>query len=242
MCCFSGNINKVSGTKIFARIDAVGVQFLAYAMDLDTPTDVAMILPIPIQKREKVNFIDLSEAPDLFTEIEALFKTLSRGMMRGFSFGTDALLVVEKVGAFDASFVPSIEDMDRLDKRFAINKSIWDKIPQYKDFGFVVFKLSAGDAERHPMAFSFKSANPKKLFFPTIHVHHGELPRVEHFDHVLYSQGLKDHQIPNWYSESDLPSNALKEKSRGILDGSTLRKRNLHGELPNQDIYADVEK
>ncbi len=239
MCCFSGDIKEVSKTKIFARIDESGREFLAYSMNLDTPNDVAMILPIPNQPGEAIEFIDLSAATDLFEKIDNLFPA-NRGMTRGLykSMDVDTLeftLPVEKVGAFDASFVPALADMNRLDKRFTISKDIWDKIPEYKDFSFVVFKLSKGKAERHPMAFSFKNRDKTRIFFPTVHVHHGELPAEEYYDHHLYSQS-----VDGWQA-GDVPTPEILEKAKGILvKGAKLSRIKIDGLERNQDIYVKI--
>jgi hypothetical protein len=63
---------------------------------------------------------------------------------------------------------------------------------------------------------------------------------MEHFDHALYAQGIKD-KNHKWFGESDSPSNALKEKSKGLLDGVSIHKLELYGQLQNQDTYADVK-
>src|ERR1700689_2215245 len=49
MCCFSGPVQDVSNTKIFARATH-GAQLLAYQMTFSTTTDLAMILPLPVPK------------------------------------------------------------------------------------------------------------------------------------------------------------------------------------------------
>lgn len=38
------------------------------------------------------------------------------------------------------------------------------------------------------MAFSFPSARAGHLFFPTMHIHDGEVHEKEDFDHTLYCQ------------------------------------------------------
>ncbi len=59
MCCFSGVIERVSATSIFARRWA-DQQLLVYSMTLDTRSEVAMILPLPIAPATGgVRFLDL---------------------------------------------------------------------------------------------------------------------------------------------------------------------------------------
>ena len=50
-------------------------------------------------------------------------------------------LAVQRVGDYDASFVPTLNDFDRLDARFKLPRSVWNQIPLYRDYGFAVFKL-----------------------------------------------------------------------------------------------------
>lgn len=48
MCCFSGAVRHVEGTKIFARaLDPVR-QALVYSMTLAADAPVAMVLPLPV--------------------------------------------------------------------------------------------------------------------------------------------------------------------------------------------------
>lgn len=45
MCCFSGKVDQVKNTRIFARLGEGGSQFLIYEMDVSARQDVAMVLP-----------------------------------------------------------------------------------------------------------------------------------------------------------------------------------------------------
>ena len=46
MCCFSGPVQSVSNTRIFARNSGLTNQFLVYEMNFSAKDDLAMILPI----------------------------------------------------------------------------------------------------------------------------------------------------------------------------------------------------
>ena len=116
MCCFSGPVNDVSDTKIFARISG-SEQFLAYEMSFETEEKLAMLLPIPTPagvSEQAVRFISLEDYPSLFSDLNALFPMGgTRGIARG-GFGQSlGLLRVERVGAFEASFVPSASEFYR---------------------------------------------------------------------------------------------------------------------------------
>jgi hypothetical protein len=210
MCCFSplesaallsriaGQRLTVAGTRIFARLDLSGaapVQWLAYSMALATPADVAMVLPIPVAERaeDALSFVDISVYPTLFADLDALFPLLDymdeSEDLAAPQGATRTPLVVHSVGSFEASYVPSLADFDRLDARFRIPDKVWDRRPEYRDYGFAVFKLKAGKTKNiHPMAFRFGTREPGRIFFPTLHVHDGELHARADFDHTLFFQ------------------------------------------------------
>lgn len=76
MCCFSGNVTFVRGTRIFTRITEVGRQAIVYQMEFGVKQDVAMILPLPVTKgsdEKAVKFIDLSGYNGLFNDLRSGF-------------------------------------------------------------------------------------------------------------------------------------------------------------------------
>jgi len=160
MCCFTGEVNDVSDTSIFARVDAAGFQYLVYQMKVDTPADVAMVLPVPVLAgwgERGLEFVDFEGYPDFFEDMEKGFPqpaALSWGYVQAAPMAPAPTLAVHKVGNFIASFVPSLADFGRLDKRLQLPEGTWEKIPMYKQFGFgfAVFKLSKGRTKVHPMA------------------------------------------------------------------------------------------
>src|SRR5664279_930373 len=107
---------EVSQTKLFARVQN-GVQYLVYEMAIATASEVAMVLPLPVAKvaDDAVEFLDFSKAKDVFANLAQMFpsdigrlQTLSLGMR---SLGARPKLVVHNVGAFEASYVPTLGDM-----------------------------------------------------------------------------------------------------------------------------------
>jgi hypothetical protein len=151
-----------------------------------------------------------------------------------------ARLEVVTVGNFQASFVPTVNDFSRLDEQFRLPAGTWDKLPAYRDHGFAVFKLKAGESKIHPMAFSFPRANPRELFFPTVHIHDGKVHENADFDHVLYCQrGPSDlFNLQDW-DESFRPAVAFMQlpKSKDLVSGDEhCYKRALTGNLPNKDF------
>src|SRR5678816_1298807 len=108
MCCFSQPIRSVTQTTIFARTGPSRHQYLAYSMRLDTPVDVAMILPIPVMSgagERALRFINLESYPDLFTDLaRAFLPPPGRGSQGAVMGAASPQLEVHNVGSFEASY------------------------------------------------------------------------------------------------------------------------------------------
>lgn len=263
MCCFSGRVESVSGTRVFARRADERAQHLAYAMSVSAASELAMALPLPTELaagEDAVSFVDLSGAPWFFDRLDALFSVwmgeapASRGAPQG-----KHILAVHAVGDFEASFVPRAEDFERLDPRFRLAPAVVDALCAREPMGFAVFQLrglGGGHAAPpsswwkrsrpqapprkarrfHPMAFTFRSRTPEALFFPTVHVHDGTLPATARFDHTLYAQvdGASD-----WAESASAPTSFDVEHARGLLSPSArVRRTTITGEHPNRDVIV----
>ncbi len=210
MCCFSQPVLSVSKTRIFARRDGKR-QFLVYSMNLQAASELAMILPLPVpagSPEDALRFINLEHYSAFFSDMDRLFqlpmvRTQARFLAPAAAAGLRPQLEVHSVGKFEASFVPTLRDFERLDPRFQIPVATWDRLPQYRDWGFAVFKLkqipSTHSTTVHPMAFNFPLRDQRELFFPTIHIHDGQVHPVVSFDHELF---LQVDELP---SGADLP-------------------------------------
>lgn len=251
MCIFSREVDSVTGTSIFARRSGSGRQFLVYSMTMAAKTDVAMILPLPVPPRSgelDVRFISLKQYPDFFKEMRTGFRMprerpVSRQLPKGGSFGGGKLAVVA-VGEFEASFVPTIKDFTRLDERFRLSQVIWDRLPQYQDFGFAVFKLKAGERSIHPMAFDFPRKTPERLSFPTVHVHDGEVHPKATFDHLLYCQPSDQESLAvmDWEESKRLAQHFMRPAStRGIVaPNQHCYFRRMTGMHKNEDVTVAI--
>ena len=248
MCCFSHPVESVTNTNLFARGTDKGRQSLVYSMTLSSKEDLAMILPVPVpvgSAEDAVRFIDLKGYPDFFKDLKAGFPepkalALSRGE-KGEAPGHDeAPLRVVEVGDFEASFVPSVKDFSRLDARFRLPDTAWEKLGGYKDFGFAVFKLKKGAKTVHPMAFEFPRADPKQLFFPTVHIHDGKVHATAAFDHSLYCQTREGEttSMMQW-EETPLPAARFVkiDAAKGLVDGTRhCFRKSIRGEQKNEDV------
>jgi hypothetical protein len=246
MCCFTvatpvGLVARwfarpvhVSGTTIFARMVEPGRQALAYAMRLEVRSELAMVLPLPVAPgsgEDALRFIDLSGDEDraLFEDLAELF-VAPQPKSRSLVSRTQGL-TVHRVGAFVASYVPARADFARLEPRFRLPEVLFDAVPHYVDHGFAVFQLERGDARIHPMAFTFPTRAPDRLFFPTVHVHDGRFHRRAAFDHALYYQAT---------APRDPVGFAHPARSYGglVTTGAPVARRELRGKLANVDTWV----
>ena len=247
MCCFSKPVDAVADTNIFARESKGGGQFLAYSMTFKAGEDLAMILPIPTPKasaEDAVTFISLQKYAGFFDDMRKGFPVPPpRGPDKDDSKGPKpgGLTVVE-VGDFIASFVPAIKDFARLDEKFRLPDGVWDKLPQYKDFGFAVFKLKKpekGQSKVHPMAFEFPRADKKVLFFPTVHIHDGKVNAKAGFDHSLFCQVSGEAPL-RWEESPELADAFVKVKAaEGVVDGNAhVYRKLMKGTFDNKDVLV----
>ncbi|MFO0923015.1 MAG: hypothetical protein U0905_11080 [Pirellulales bacterium] len=261
MCCFAQKVEFVGNTQIFSRLSGNGTQFLVYQMSYRSQGPNAMILPLPVRlpaQEKDVRFIALDQYPEFFNDLANGFPLIDRSWVKSPMITSRAApdaapLAVVEVGDFVASFVPTLDDFDRLDPRFVIPKSSWEKIPEYTDFSFAVFQLKSLDASIHPIAFEFPTRWSDRHFFPTVHIHDGEVHSREHFDHMLYLQEPSWDRIVGKYAGHNRRDPATQfvrsqkvashyckiGKAQGILAPEALiHRQSLQGMLPNQDTLA----
>jgi hypothetical protein len=266
---FSGPVHHVAKTNIF--VSELGDNHCTvYEMQVAARVPVAMILPVPVIAcggEDALSFINLEKFPNFFKAMAETFPARASKGMRG--RGRDrgllgsAPLKVHDVGQYIASYVPSVDQFDRLDERFRMPQNVWDSLPDYQDFGFAVFQLKETGLEPrnfHPMAYRYPPADPYRLFFPTIHVHDLEVPKNAAYDHYLYYQpggyfksmfesqretramlgsSFEPNDLGLWesadqYSFARFPF----ESSEGLVDKTRpLERLKVVGKLPNED-YA----
>ena len=274
MCIFSPPVSLVEGTKIFARRSEKSKQFLVYSMEYEADQDIAMILPLPVASHDEntaIRFIALDGYPDFFDDMLVGFPELwpPISMAAPEDLGRSAMepLKVYEVGEYNASFIPTLNDFDRLDPQFKLSREVWDRLPEYQSYGFAVFKLRAPDRSKqqdmlatedsayadrwsslspspmkrsHPMAFEFVTRTPDKLFFPTIHIHDGQVHEIADFDHHLYYQGdgfSKGPTFTKGVKSEEIASKFMDvRKTMGLVDGQQKCSAiAMSGRFPNQD-------
>ena len=248
MCCFSKSVTFVRNTRIFARPLGGGRQAVAYQMNIGAPEDLAMILPLAVSRDPAIDkpleFVNLEKYPGFFDDLAKGFPVpLSKSLSRSDAPAAGAI-EVEKVGSFDASFVPTAKDFTRVDERFRLPDGIWEKLGDYAEASFAVFKLREGETKIHPMAFRFHVRDPRHLFFPTVHIHDGKVHKTADFDHTLYCQvparGLRS--LIEW-EESQRPALTFAKPglSEGLLDPKLhVHRRSIIGNHKNQDTLIAI--
>jgi hypothetical protein len=249
MCMFSGPVKTVSATNIFARMGGDGRQFIVYSMTVNMAKPVAMVLALPVKKgsdENAVRFIDLEKYHNFFSDLDAGFPRPAVAAMQGDSVPSARsvhTLEVVQVGSFEASFVPTVKDFNRLDTRFQLPAELFAKMPEYGHFGFAVFKLKPGAQTVHPMAFVFPSAR-QGLFFPTVHVHDGKVHDRAKFDHALYCQPAEAAalKLADWEESEKHASRFMDlKKAAGIIaPDEHCYKRELRGMLANKDTVVEI--
>lgn len=255
MCCFSGTVQAVNGTQIFARLGSDNRQFLIYEMSYQAKEPVAMVLPLPVapgMDENAVRFHNLQGYPTLFTDLLSAFGIRAGAGYAGAGGGGGGrTLAVQAVGDFVASYVPTQADFVRLDPRFRLPKSSFRALPHYANWGYAVFQLQQSPRQVtrvHPMALSFPVRESGKLFFPTVHIHDGKVHQTEYFDHTLYAQwdgptgrGTLQSLYPRspWGKSKGNPAESVDiAKAQGIVDARLpLHRRQLRGNLPNRDTW-----
>lgn len=264
---------EVGGTNIFAR-GRGDRQVLAYGMNVAAQAPLAMVLPLPVpanSAEDSVRFVDLQAYPEFFVDLNECFPAVPVPQGRGgrgvVPLEREAALVVHEVGDFEASFVPTLADVDRLDPRFCVPSALWENLPQYADWGFAVFQLkniatppatglkrwlgrspSPSPKTVHPMALDFPRRHLDRVFFPTIHLHDDTVHAEDDYDHLLFWQAdatqtsVLDPETSTGFgaiiSEGRVGDTVDIARTADLIDGEEpLHRRRLKGRLPNRDHW-----
>ena len=257
MCMFTRPVRWVGSTSIFARIQD-GHQVLIYSMELIADQETAMVLPVPLHQGA-FEFVNLEGYPDFFEHLSlacrphVLLATESRGLGL-----FRERLPIEKVGSFEASYVPSARDFDRLDERFRLPAPLSAALMRYRGCGFAVFQLAAGKQKIHPVAMRFPTNQPNRLFFPTLHLHGRFLWPLAHYDHSLYCQipkapagwrpggveksevtGNQQGSIRLWMEPTPAQNYLDIARTQGLVDEEAMcYHRFVKGYRPNRDYFV----
>lgn len=233
MCIMASPVVSVSNTRIFAgSAPGTGRQATVYAMAVQLQTRTgkgnAMILPVPVgaEGSGSIQLIDLTALPDFFMPLDELFRPRTRSLSKGVSRGMDDVddLEVHKVGSYDVSIVPTVDDVKRLNRAvFEVSADTENTLRAGYPVGFAFLVAQLRESgEFHPLAYTHPLVNGR-LFIPTRHEHgkepSGQLPK---WDHTIYFQGSGDLDV--------VPGE--HEPERG--DSPDARRGPVHGGVPQR--------
>lgn len=269
MCIMAAPVRSVSDTRIFVGTEPRGLlQLTVYQMAVQLASFVgkgnAMILPVPVGNfgASTIQLVDLSAVPSFFEPFVEAFTERSRsfGMSKGVSRGLP--LEVQRVGKYDVSVVPTVDDVKRL------NRNVFEVSPDTEavlrteypvGFAFVVAQLRESGGF-HPLAY-LSPVIGDKMFIPTRHAHgRGGPEDLPKWDHLIFYRGdASPDYMPrdqrNFASRSALSaSDAEASLIRVSLDvrnhvpalipflgsGLTLSRVKAQGPLPNVDLAVSV--
>ena len=200
---------------------------------IDSELAMVLPLPVPAGSPEDaIRWINLEDYKSFFVDLKRTLSSRPRSSaLSRKSAGTESfMLAVVEVGDFEASFVPSAQDWGRLDPRFRLAPGVLEQLGGYSDWGFAVFKFKPVSVESEPeassdegiyfeevvptrgsraarpiqpMAFSFPTRDPSRLYFPLRHVHDGDVHARAAFDHELFLQTGSESAAPNGALDPD---------------------------------------
>lgn len=208
MCIMATPVESVTDTKIFVGYDPASKrQAIVYEMVVALQDRVgkgtAMVLPVPVGEAgpESIQLVDLSKFPEFFAAFEDMFKVTLRSL--SFSKGLGALEVV-RVGNYDVSIVPTVEDVGRLNPDvFELSEEARATLVTNYPFGFAFVVAQLRESGKfHPLAYT----HPKvldNLFVPTRHEHGTGDDALPEWDHAIF------------YQEGHILLNSLGASSRG---------------------------
>jgi hypothetical protein len=224
---FFGKVARAANTRIFARPTLDARQYLVYQMEYEAATDVVLVLPLPTPPAtatEAVRFVDLSGYP-------AIFQDLANGFPIARAAGSSN---PSRMGTFEALFLASRAALGELDSNYQIPDSVWDRLPEYHDYGFAVFKLMGDDARTvPPIALEFPVRNPNLLYFPTAQIGQGSVEQDTYFDYDLFCQARVGWMRSYDFAQSFMDVGAAE----GVVDPNQRVERfTVLGMHPNSDI------
>jgi len=207
-----------------------------------------------------------SRAWSFFDQLDALFPAVERpdpfanDLVELAARGSAPTLQVHRVGAFEASFVPSRADFGRLDPRFRLPDEVLAGLPYDDSWGHAVFKLQGAGAKSRR---STPARRGLGAWLSSLLGGRHELAKLARFDHQLYFQADGDPELQKFMlpafelirpdpSESPWPEDfdpriQVLHRSRGPL-GAALEidalidpeqgawRYSLEGTGPNQDL------
>jgi len=214
--------------------------------DSRPPPPVAMILPMPGKLAE---WVDTSAYPGFFKDMAKAFQPPRRSAARSREL-TKSKLKVEKVGSYNATWVPALADFPRVSPLFQLAPNL--NLAKYgydqPGWSFAVFAFDTeSNGPVHPIAFRFERMHDD-VFVPTLHVHDGSsAEELAHYDHDIYVQcpgdcadeigpcAKPDYSVR--FERIELPESLKGTASNWYDFNQTCVRFRVKGEFPNADTW-----
>lgn len=221
MCIFAKPVKAVTGTSIFVGRTPTR-QCVVYAMSVELRGAAnAMILPV-YADADDIQLLDISGAPAFFEPLAELF-TPPQPRSLSYKGVTRSTLRVQKVGSYDVSVVPTVNDISRLDAGvFTVAPSTARSLAiHYPSCAFVVAVLRDSGAY-HPLAYTHPRLRGVD-FVPTRHMH-GDSGEPS-WDHAIYYQaGTPDVRTGMECRSAEAASRTVASMSTMLLGSSDGQK------------------
>jgi hypothetical protein len=203
MGCYSRPVERLERTRLFGRVQG-DWQILALQVGVRTTEPVALVVPLPVVVGEDDAVRFLEPGASFFDELGALFD------------GGEAPPPPMDAGpAIESTFIASMADLGQLDPAYQLPRSVWQRLGEYWDYGFAVFRIPEGTFQGTPLALRFRTRARSSLFFPTVHVDEGAVSAVADFDHALYMQTVDAFAVGHTHAnlDSQQPSDDFDDKT-----------------------------
>ena len=200
MCILASPVKSVANTRIFVGYDDSRTrQLTVYSMSVQlqqrTGKGNAMILPVPtgLLAATSIQPVDLSDTPDFFQPFVERFQVRSRSLSLSTGLDRDSLAVI-RVGNYDVSIVPTVDDVKRLNPDvFAVSaeteRTLRKNYPNRCAFLVAQLRVS-GDF--HPLGYTHPLVGGH-LFVPTRHEHgNTSATATADWDHEIFYLTARD--------------------------------------------------
>ena len=250
MCIILSQVESVSNTQIYVSSSKDRrKQLTIYTNQVETHIKNAMVLPVP--NPLSVELLNFTKYKNIFEDCRECFY-YNEGSRKDSHMYRAALsasaeyrppLPVYTVGSYQASIVPSINDIDRINTQILrVNPQVFTLLKDTYDssFGFIICQLREGSHQYHPFAYTHLIHKCRLLFVPTLHYHPGESSVKADWDHTIYSP-MTDLYTNGNYSFKDMYSiewNKMPEDFRWPSQGRfTMNRHSIQGYKPNKDLW-----
>ena len=244
MSIFSQPIDTAADVNLFARM--VGDrQHLVVGMRLSAPTDVALVIPLPIRRGcgdHEVQLTSLDDSRAFFAALATGFAPPVSARDRRDDEDEDAPRTVRYAQAqpIQTSYVGSTSQLARIDENYHLPRAVLAAQPQYGDYGFLIHVLPAGQAVRvTPLAVCGPARDPSRLYLPTLVAAGGPAPDVVLQDATIYTQHIHHLSL----DESKNPAGDFVNTSvtGDLVDPEHLVQRKVvYGSNANADTFLSL--